>query len=515
METAVDACFVCEACDAEIDAVVQSYGFSAAPSFFGDEDSGIARAEEDAVARADDTLLFLPCPRCGHRASGRRAVVAKAIGAMLLRMLVVGAIMFIAAQGREMDQALVIWGSLGFAGVVGLISLYSLLTWPWHPWRNAAGRTALSDAPVAKATGAARERREQADELRQTKRKVLYAAIAACVIGGVIALVQYLDRPKPRSRAIPPPSASASAHPSDAKPLSYPVRHVLEVGDRKIDVFEGALELQEHGGQEHVRVLKPWAYASQGMSFLYDPSLTVISDSGVVTAYGDAGLIRLWPALDREDAWRELRDRLPHGVLRFGDAEAVTRSIAKRPISGERHRAASGDIFELFSVTLDDDDIAITVRRTAPEPPTFSKLLDSLTKRELPPRELYMSVVGERAKLPLDEARYLPESHKMVTLRERATIRRQIGTWRFEHPSDVAVMTRGDAVVFSRDRAEIVVFPHAGKSAAQVHPDAGRSNGADVIHEVREAKGHGIRLSYDDATRAAAHNLLQAVVALW
>jgi hypothetical protein len=488
VEVAVDALYVCESCDVQLEATVESFGKASMPTVISDDEDGVHRARDDATERAEDTLMFVPCPKCGHRQSGRHEVVIKTVLVYLVATVVSGVVTGIVGQLKEMGEGFILWGSLGVAGLVAVASIVSLLTWRRHPWVDATGRTTLSKTPLERDSNATRPsdvRREELSEQKAMRKKVVYAALASIAIGGVVAAVQLLDepqrRPAPDRRTAPAdaPSrnASATAAPKDRAPFRYPTRHALRIDDRLVDVTEGPVSLGRYQGTVRLRVIRPWAHVGRGIAFVYDPSLTVISEGSDIIAYHDTGTIRLsrWSREDdRDEVLAALLEALPVGIRPSSGAqpEAVTRPIGGRPRRGQRYRGPAGDTFELFAFELDRTlHVTTVLRLCGAEPPTLAPLLGSLTAEQRWPRPLYSTTIGERVQLELGQP-ILLDRQTTVTLENRPTIVRAMGGWRFEHPADVTVMKRlhpraGEVILFSRRGVELDVH----RSVERVAPE--------------------------------------------
>ena len=203
LETDVDVTYVCEACDVELDAVVRSFGWSNWPSFIGDDDDAKVRTEQNAIARANDTLMFVPCPKCGHRPSGRREVVFATLARHAAGAAAAGLAMAFVAWVKGTDDATLVWSSSGVALLVALLLGYRLLAWRWQPWADARGRTVFAELPRTRAPEERRpseQRRADDTELRATKKKVLYAALASVVVGVPLAVaIEMANRPPVRT----------------------------------------------------------------------------------------------------------------------------------------------------------------------------------------------------------------------------------------------------------------------------------------------------------------------------
>jgi hypothetical protein len=469
VETSVVVRYGCEACDLQRDAKVESYGIYKLP--FGDEEDAEAGATNDAVERARDTIMFVPCPACGHRQSGRREVFVQTSLRFAFATIVGGVGLGVAMQVRGEDDDVVLWTAVAGLVFLAVISSVTLLTWKRHPWIRATERTHFSADTMSPDPRLSEQHQRERAELRATKKKVLLALLFSLTVGGIVAAVQLASAPKTtQAVASPPAPTTSSVEPSLPSPasLAYPLRHQLAVGDARIDVVEGVLEVGPSVGpsaREHVRLRKPWVHRTDLFSFEYDPTLTAIARDEGVLVYGDAGSVWIAPSSTddkRSEAIEELEERWGVADTSYDD---VTRQLGRQARRGRLRSLPSGDVLEMFAPKLDSTTrVAIVIRLTGSESPTLASLLASLTEAPVDRAPHYMTIVGKRVMLHLDEPTLLHEDRIAATLTTRSSFWRMVAGRRIEHPADVAVLSRnprgkGMQLVFLRDGVELIVAP--------------------------------------------------------
>lgn len=141
----VPVTYICDHCGFECPAQVEAHGMGASAPLLHSARVGEQRAMQSAERTAHDTLLFVPCPRCGRKSSDGPALVMKIYAQMLVALplvTVLAAVVFASVKGMEGPELTLIVGitaSLSF-----LAGLFALWTSP-RPWSDAEERTTFCD----------------------------------------------------------------------------------------------------------------------------------------------------------------------------------------------------------------------------------------------------------------------------------------------------------------------------------------------------------------------------------
>jgi hypothetical protein len=503
IEGSVVARYECESCHVARDAAVETYGLG--KRVLGDREEEAAK--RDAVERAEQTLVFVPCPSCGQRPSGRAEVVAKTVTRYATITLVGTVASGIYLQLKGMDDDELVWMTAAIGGSLAVFCAAALLAWSRHPWVRAVQRTHfLDDEGVVLSKGTQEQRRQEQVEATTLRRRVLVALGVALAAGATVAVVQGLDEGGEGVRAIAPPPSTVSSATTDAprRPpaaaLSHPLRHQLEVEGRTVDVVEGRIEVASDHRSEHVRISKLWSHTAEDVHFVYDPTLTVIDRDPEIVLYGDEGAatIRVFDDPQQDVVAMEAE----------GDsAEHVTATIGNAEREGRRTKGRRGERMDRFLFELDRAaTVEVRVRRTRPGTPTIDRALASLTTGSRDRRPRYLVVVRKRLELFEGDTVVL-ESGLEATLRTRERVWRLVGGLRVEHPADVAVMARphpsaGDEIVVERGGVELVIGKRpevpSPQDALAWLSSASPDDAAAIETDVDGHRWKGLRLSADD-----------------